>query len=418
MLIFSYSIIWIFIILCFWLPGLIIGLIRGESIRQRLGIWRKSESSNAIWIHASSMGETAAAIALAKEFCNAGFNPVMTSTTLTGYKRLLNDCPEGCSIHLQPIDFPPILKKLFLRIRPKALLILESDMWLGMISAAKNSGCKIFVVSGRCSANSVKWAKIFPYYYGAFWNSIDKIFPRTKEDADNFILAGAQAEKIEIFGDLKFSDIKCNSLIRVQKPSKYPIIVWGSVRGTEQNLVIDTIKKILQKFPDSLNVIAPRHPEKFDEVAGLLANESLLFARRTEFVEIPEDTGVFLLDTMGELVAFYAIADIAVICGTFADYGGHNPFEAFVQGAPVLHGPDTKSNRKLFSFLDQNNVAIETDSQNLQDKILEILDNKKYLGELKEKVRQLNKNIENIAAKYCTRIIEEIKVHHKNEFPE
>jgi len=409
MLLLLYSILWIFFILVFWIPGLIIGLIRGESIRQRLGIWSKSESSNAIWIHASSMGETAAAIALAREFCNAGFYPVMTSTTLTGYKKLLNDCPERCSIHLQPIDFPPILRELFSRIRPKALLILESDMWLGMISAARKSGCRIFVVSGRFSTNSVKWANILPYYYGAFWNSIDKIFPRTKEDADNFILASAPDEKIEIFGDLKFSDIKRTSSGTLEKPFKFPIIVWGSVRGSEQNFVIDTIKMIQQKFPDSLNVIAPRHPEKFDEVAGLLSNESLLFARRTEFVEIPEDKSVFLLDTMGELVAFYAIADIAVICGTFANYGGHNPFEAFVQGVPVLHGPDIRNNRKLFSFLDQNNVAIETDSQNLHDKILEILDNEKYLAELKERVKQLNKNIENIAAKYSARIIEEIE---------
>jgi len=407
MLIFLYTILWAILLLLFWIPALIWGLLRGESIHDRIGLWRDFPK-NPIWIHASSMGETAGAIALAKELKKLDLPIVMTATTLSGFKQLKRNAPSGVSVHLQPIDFMLFLCPLFRKIHPRALIILESDMWLGMLDSARKNGAKVIVVSGKLSEKTVRYSKIFPFYFNAIWKRVDKIFTRTEKDLKSFKLAGAPAEMIEVIGDLKLSALDTGDLIKLEKPKRFPIIIWGSIRSAEESLAIETILAMREKFPDALTIIAPRHQDRFDEVARLLEQNSLKYSRRSLEEEISDNVSVFLLDTMGELAGFYSIADIAVIGGTFANYGGHNPLEPAVQGVPVIHGPDTKNNSALFTFLDENDVAFGVDSDKISDKILELCADKVYLNQVSQQAQRLTKNLDNIAQRYTEKIITEI----------
>ena len=408
-MLFIYSTLWFFLILILWLPAIIYGLLRGEKLSDRLGIWRNTPHA-AVWIHASSMGETAQASKLAQELAKINFPIILTASTLAGYNRLRKHNLSNCSVHLQPVDFPPILSHLFKKVEPKILIVLESDLWLGMLDAAKRNNAKVIVASGRLSDRSVKWAKILPFYFKALMRRIDKIFVRNEIDAKNFALAGADAGKIEILGDLKLahSDTNANE-VKLKKPERWPIIIWGSIRSLEEKLVIDVIEKIIERCPSSLNILAPRHPDRFDEVAKVLREKSLRFTRRSKTKQIPENIPIYLLDTMGELASFYCIADIAVIGGTFADYGGHNPFEATLCGVPVIHGKFTRNNASIFKFLDDRGVAFRVESDKIFDKILELYNDKKYILKIKNIALDTSRQMKDILPRYISRIVEEIE---------
>ncbi|MCD6594671.1 hypothetical protein J7L68_03240 [bacterium] len=409
-MIFIYSLLWLVLIVILWFPALIYGLLRGEKLGDRIGVWHNAPQ-NAIWIHASSMGETAQASALAQELAKMKFPIILTATTLAGYERLRKYELPNCSVYLQPIDFPPILYRLFKHITPRILIVLESDLWFGMLDSARRNSVKVVVASARLSDRSVKWSKILPFYFEPLMRRIDKIFARNSADAKNFALAGAVDKKIEILGDLKLasnnSDLGETGL---KRPEGSFIIIWGSVRPSEEKLSVDVIEKIIEQFPNSLNIIAPRHPDRFDEVAKLLREKSLQYTRRSQSENISSNIRVYLLDTMGELSSFYCIADIAVIGGTFADYGGHNPFEATACGVPVIHGIHTQNNFALFKFLDDNNVAFCIENDKIFDKILEFCSDRIYNEQIKKRALDVSKKIGEILPKYISKIVDEIEV--------
>ncbi|HDG68690.1 MAG TPA: glycosyltransferase [candidate division Zixibacteria bacterium] len=398
-----YTLIWVLIILIFGVPLIIIGILRGEKISQRLGIWQNAPA-NAVWIHASSVGETSHALTLARSIRNISDMPVIiSSTTITGYKQLLKNASEGIYIYQQPIDFPPILSFLCGKIRPQKLIIIESDMWLGMIWAVKRVGAPIIIVSGRLSGRTVRFARIFRPYFSFMFSQIDKIYARSEEDRKNFIAAGAPPEKVSVAGDLKTAPAKQD--FALERPHRFPVVVFGSVREREEDLFIRAAAEIVREYPKVLVIFAPRHPERFDPVARKLAQSGIRFARRSESERFPENCPVYLLDTIGELRKFYSVADIAVIGGTFEDYGGHNPFEATVCGVPVVHGRYTSNNRHLFETLDSAGAAFEVSPEQLVPKVLEMASDADYLNRLKQRAKQTAEKIAASPEKYARMIL-------------
>ncbi|MCD6417871.1 hypothetical protein J7M00_03705 [bacterium] len=402
---FFYNIMWWIILIVGFLPMLFLSLVRGEKISHRLGLW-KCRNIGGIWIHSSSLGETASAVSLASAILSMRKIPViLTATTLSGYERLLKNAPKDCEIFLQPLDRPLCVDLAMKRCRAKILVVLEGDLWLGMVSQAKKMGAKVIVASAVMSKRTAHRAKSLKKYFLAMWQNIDKIFAKSPGDRERFISAGFPAEKIEVFGDLKMTPPQYEEVL-FKKPEGYPIIVAGSVRPAEEEIVIKTMAEIFKKYPEALFIMAPRHLERIPKITEKLNKVSLKFSYVSEGKSLENPEKILIMDVFGELKKYYSIADIAIIGGTFADYGGHNPMEAIFAHTPVVHGKYFANNKELFEIADGNGAAIMIDDENeMAAAILKIIEDKDRLENMKKKCALIEKNAKNISKKYAARIL-------------
>jgi len=401
-----YDLLWWIILIIGFPFGIALALVRGESIPLRLGFYRVKHRGG-IWIRASSMGETAAAISLAKSIAELGYPIILTATTLSGYRRLEENAPADCDVFHQPIDHPLCMRIAMNRAQPAALAIIESDMWLGMLTAAKNAGAKVFIASGRISHASVRKSRYMPFYFRALWRNIDKIYARTDDDAQLFAAAGADKNKIQIIGDLKLAPQSAHPT-DIPKPHKYPIIIAGSIRPEEEELVIGAFIALREKFPEALLVFAPRHSERFEPAAQMLAQKGMKFSRRTADGFFRDGAPVLLLDTMGELREFYEIGDIAIVGGTFSNHGGHNPMEAIYHGVPVVHGPSVANNSVLFNMIDAEGAAMSVPPERLAQKIIALLSDSERLKDMVRQCTEITQNAKNIGKVYADKLVQEL----------
>ncbi len=360
-----------------------------------------------IWIHSSSLGEAGEALILARGLSRAGHHIVLSSTTSSGYKYLVRKAPKECDVFLQPIDHPLCTGVAARSVMPKILVIMESDFWIGQIYAAKRCGAKIIVANGRLSQKSIRMYRFFRFYAKFLWEMVDVVFARNADEARKFVIAGFPKEKVKILGDLKLVPVPSDDGIP-KKPKRYPIVVAGSVRPEEEKLIINSFIELHKFFPNAVIVIAPRHQDRFEPLAQILREMSLQFVRRSRGQHIENGTQVLLLDTLGELATFYAIGDIAIIGGTFAKYGGHNPMEAVFHGVPVIHGHDIRNNKALFEMIDSSGAGMSVSAGELAIKMVELCSDKQRLDSMSRKSVEISENLHDIAAKYIENISEHL----------
>ena len=354
------------------------------------------------------MGESSAAIVLANAIAKHSYHIILSATTLSGYERLAKNAPENSDVLLQPIDHPLCIGRAIKAAAPKALVILENDLWLGMLFAAKKQGAKIFIASGKFSKHTRTMSKIFPFYYRAIWKTIDRILAKSPEDAKRFVAAGTDAKKTESFVDLKLTPHFSMKNVP-QKPNSFPIIIAGSIRSSEEELVIEAISNIFHEFEDTLVVFAPRHKERFDAVAVALKKAKIGFVLKSKGEYFSKDTPVLILDTLGELQSYYAIGDVSIIGGTFGQYGGHNPIESVYRGCPVIHGPNIDNNRKLFQTIDNAGAGVSVLPEKLSHELKAIIGNNEKLENMRKACDKLAMNTKNLGSVCAKRIIEAMK---------
>ncbi len=410
MLIYVYSVcVWA---LAFFLApvALVYAFFAKEKVAHRLGIWRNC-ARNCIWIHSSSLGEAQEALALGKIFSDEGFCILHTSTTMTGFQKLAQNT-YNADVFLQPIDFPQVMSFLFRKVAPLAFITIESDMWIGMLHAARKANVPAIVASGRISDRSVLRAKYSRFYYRFVFAHLTKILARNAHDAQNFSQLGCDIAKLDIAPDLKI--ISSFAAVKRGIPPNFSfhgkkVIVWGSLREREERIAFDTIEIVKSNLSNVLHIIVPRKPENFDNVCNQLDARKIPFMRRSRVSSIEKSAVVLVVDTIGELAMFYTTADLAIVCGTFANYGGHNPLEAFAAGVPVLHGRDTANNRALFDYLNRNGVGFAVSAGELATKIVEIFANSDYLYQLQQKTRQLAQTESCAGQDYLNKILPLLK---------
>jgi 3-deoxy-D-manno-octulosonic-acid transferase len=217
-------------------------------------------------------------------------------------------------VYLQPIDFPQIMQIYFRRVMPRAFIIIESDMWLGMLHAARKADVPVIVASGRISDRAVLRAKYSNFYYRFVFAHLTKVLARNAHDAQNFSKLGCDETKIDIAPDLKI----LSSFVAVRKGQApnltlhgRKVLVWGSLREKEESIAFDAIEFVLARLPNVLHVVAPRKPESFDIVCSQLDARKINFARRSRVLSVDKLVSVLVVDTIGELAAFYTTADLA-----------------------------------------------------------------------------------------------------------
>lgn len=295
-----------------------------------------------IWLHAVSVGETIAAIPLVEALLARQFQIVITSTTPTGSEQVQRAFGERVWRCYAPYDLPAAVERFIDRVRPKLLLVMETELWPNTLRLCRERGIETVLVNGRLSERSArgygKWAGLSR----AMLSNLSLALMQYPADAKRLAQLGMAQQAIEVCGSIKF-DIEISADCReaaLQLRSLWPNRpVWlaASTHPGEDDIILAAHRQLLVKHPNLLLVLVPRHPERADDIEPLCQGLSLV--RRSHGAQVGSSTQVLMLDTLGELMAFYGACDIALVAGSLVPRGGHNLVEPAAWGVPVLSGP-------------------------------------------------------------------------------
>ena len=308
-----------------------------------------------IWLHAVSVGETRAAEplvrALAREY--PGHTVLITHMTPTG--RATGETLFGPTVlrAYLPYDFPGGVARFLEHYRPRAGILLETEIWPNLVQACKARGIPLYLVNARLSAKSSRGYARFASLVREAFGSLTAVAAQAEDDAQRLRALGAR--RVEVTGNLKFDVTIPPGQLELgrQWRTRYgprPVLLAASTRDGEEALLLDAARLLP---PEALLVIVPRHPQRFDAVAQLIDNRGFRFQRRSREEPPGPDTRVILGDSMGEMAAYYASCDLALIGGSLLPFGAHNLIEACAIGKPLLLGPHT------YNFAEAAEQAVE-----------------------------------------------------------
>ena len=350
----------LYLVLLVALPYFVLtGVLRGKYVVNfpvRAGWFRHRPESHDLWIHAVSVGETLAARPIVEEIVRRrpGTSIVFTTTTITGQAQARRLYPEATVTYF-PFDFAFSVKRFLEHHRPRAFATMETEIWPNVSRLARARGLRLLLANGRISDRSYPRYRAFRWVVGPVLRKYDRILAREETDRERFVSMGAPPSIVEVSGNVKFDyepdDAPLDAAPQIEKLiAGRKVLVFGSTMEGEDEALLPEIESLLAQHHVFV-VIAPRKPERFELVAGLLATSSLPFVRRSALTDAPAD--VLLLDTFGELAKIYRYASAAFIGGTLMPIGGHNPIEAAAAGVPVCFGPSMSNFREIASaFLD------------------------------------------------------------------
>ncbi|MFO1315956.1 MAG: lipid IV(A) 3-deoxy-D-manno-octulosonic acid transferase [Burkholderiales bacterium] len=330
-----------------------------ERIGERFGRYRADapDAHGVVWIHAVSLGETRAAAPLvariARELPDATI--LLTHMTATGREAGRALCGDRVVQAWLPYDVPFAVRAFLARFAPRAGLLMETEVWPNLTAACAAARVPLYLVNARLSARSFAGYRRFPRLTQPMFAALAGVAAQTAEDARR--LAAAGATDVAVTGNLKFDAeappgaADAGRALRARFGAERPVLVAASTRDGEEALLAEALARGALA-PGTLVVIVPRHPQRFDDVAALLASRGVAFVRRSAGTGVPPDVDVVLGDTLGELPAYYAAADVAFVGGSLLPLGGQNLLEALAAGTPTLVGPHT------FNFADATQKAV------------------------------------------------------------
>ena len=340
-------------------------------------------SEHTIWVHAVSVGEVLAISRVLDEIRARlpGWRIVVSTTTDTGQKLARQRFGDNDVFYL-PLDLPWAVRSYLQALRPKLLVLAESEFWPNLLHEAHQAGSAVAVVNARVSDRSLPGYLRFRGLLQRVMQNIDVLLAQSDEDANRLVQIGAPAERVRVSGNLKF-EVKPHARPAIvdifqaalEREDIGPIIVAGSTLEGEEPTLLEMFRQVAARYPGALLVLAPRHPERFAAVASLVASSGLRWQLRSEWDGRRAIAGgAFLLDTIGELASLYEFADIAFVGGSLVPRGGHNVIEAAQFGIAILVGPSTENFRDVVEVFRKAGALRIVDAESLVPAVLHLLE--------------------------------------------
>ncbi len=323
-------------------------------LAERLGAHPAAASLHApLWVHGASVGEIRAALPLLDALAARGHAVVASTMTTTG-RAVARAARPALATGLAPLDHPWAVARALARVRPRALIFVETELWPSWVRAAHERGIPALVVSGRLSERSfARWQRV-PGLLRSTLARYQAIAARSEADAARFVSLGAAPERVSVCGDLKLDAPEAPALapgLAVLLGS-VPLIVAGSTHEGEEVAALGALAAAERAGLAAVLVIAPRHPERFERATELIRQSGRRWRRRSAPLPAPLGPGeVLLLDSLGELAALYTRARVAFVGGTLVPVGGHSVIEPALAGCPVLFGPHIANARESAALL-------------------------------------------------------------------
>ncbi len=299
-----------------------------------------------IWIHALSVGEVTSAVPLIKGIRNKfpGYTIIVSVTTRTG-KGVADNVLNSIADHIidGPFDLLPVVSRFVKYIKPDLFILVETDLWPNTLLYLKSNNIPTVLVNGRVSQKSMDRYRRMRFFFNPMFQSFSYLCMQTKRDRDKMIEMGIPSEKLRTLGNLKFDTApgKVNPLLLSPAsllPKNRILFICGSTHPGEEKILIDGYSQIRKQYPELFLIIAPRDINRSAEIQLLAAGHNLSVSLRSNNRYLPAD--ILILDTIGELVHFYALADISFVGGSLVEKGGHNPIEPATMGIPIIFGPN------------------------------------------------------------------------------
>ncbi|WP_057829914.1 lipid IV(A) 3-deoxy-D-manno-octulosonic acid transferase [Colwellia sp. TT2012] len=357
---------------------LIFLLIRSKSnkayrqrLAERLGFFPKPYQQGGIVVHAASVGEVIALKSFIEKLLlnYPDLAITITSFTPTGSAQVTKLFGDRVQHGYLPLDILPCTALFLRRLQPKMMIFMETELWPNLIAQCAQQNIKLLLINGRLSNKSLtSYQKIGPLIKPCL-NHFDIILTQSQENLSHFLQLGAQASRCENSGNLKF-DISVNAQVMAKKAELAKLLfteerqekrtIWlvASTHDGDETIALTAFKALLSQYPRLLLVLVPRHPERFEQVAKLCLEQGLSLAKRSENTVINNEQ-VWLLDSLGELMAAFALSDIVTMGGSFNAVGGHNPLEPALFNKPVIVGPNMSNFNEIMQQLRQADAIVE-----------------------------------------------------------
>jgi 3-deoxy-D-manno-octulosonic-acid transferase len=354
-----------------------------------------------IWLHAVSLGEVLAVSRLVEEISAAfpGHMLLVSTTTRTG-QALARERFGAERVFYCPLDLRWAVRAYLNALRPELLVLAETEFWPNLLNGCFRRGVPVVVVNARISDRSWPRYKMLRRLWRPILGRLRRVLAQSELDAERLRLLGCAAERVSVSGNLKFD-------VRVPKEAESTrllksvgaglrFLVAGSTLDGEEAALLKEWPKLLEADPNLVMVMAPRHPERFGAVAGLLGASRFAWVRRSEWKEKtageigPLESGqVVLLDTIGELASVYSLAAVAFVGGSIAEAGGHNPLEPAQFGVPIVMGPHYANFRAITEDLRSHDAMRIAGREELGSVLAELLRNTDAASAMGERARRV-----------------------------
>ena len=360
------------------------------SLRQRLGYLPVSfnvDAEESIWIHAVSVGEALTARALAADL-KARYPRLrlfLSTTTIAGQQVARRSLQHVDAVFYFPFDWAFIVRRTLDLVRPRAFIMMETEIWPNLLRACRARGVKTAVINGRISSRSYPRYRLIRPFFRRVLADVDRFCMQSEESARRLLDLGADASRVTVTGSLKFESLERPTPISHGKPrervlrffqvsSNRPVIVAGSTMRGEEVAVLRAFARIKATMSGALAIIAPRHPERFDEVERLARDAGFVTMRRSDLpIDAEPRADVIVLDTLGELAQLYQIATAVFVGGSLVDHGGHNILEPGVFGKPIVFGPYMQNFKEIADTFLTSGAAVQVQSaRELEDALLSL----------------------------------------------
>ncbi len=359
-----------------------------------------------LWLHALSVGEVTSAVpllaGLRKSYPNGRI--IVSVTTRTG-KGVADKLLESIADHVidGPLDLLPVVSRFVKYIEPDLFILVETDLWPNTLLFLKNKNIPTILVNGRVSQESMAGYRRMRFFFDPMFQSFSFLCMQTKHDRDNMEDIGLPPAKLKTLGNLKF-DTEAGKLnpsltSTAMLPKDRIFFICGSTHPGEEKILIECYCQVRKTYPELFLIIAPRDTNRSAEIRALAEDAQLSVSLRSENNSIPSD--MFILDTIGELIHFYALADIGFVGGSLVKKGGHNPIEPATMGLPVIFGPNMQDFSEIADALIRcGGATMVSNHLDLVDLLLKLLSSPELKAEQGRAAQQCVKSQRGVIDKH------------------
>jgi 3-deoxy-D-manno-octulosonic-acid transferase len=348
---------------------------------QRLGAIPKLDSSTSplIWLHCVSVGETEAARPLVRALRDRlpAHRLVVSTTTVTGQAVARQAfAQDAAAIIYFPIDWAWTIRRVLKALQPTAVLIMETELWPNLLRECRRHSIPVALINGRISPISFRRYHKIRSFMRKILANLSVALMQSAEDAQRISELGLPLERIRSVGNIKFDSAPLPTTDRIASElrrryafdSEQPVIVAASTHSPEETIAIESFKAVRKHNPFARLLIAPRHPERFEEVAKLIAASGFAWSRRSASPSASDsNSAIVLLDSIGELRATFQLADIAFVGGSLISHGGQNVLEAAAQGVCAITGAHTHNFKAITQALLAEDALIQLPEVSLSE---------------------------------------------------
>lgn len=321
-----------------------------------------------VWLHAVSLGEVIAATPLIESFLKKNLRVCVTTMTPTGSAQVLRQFGERVVHQYLPYDLPHALRRFFKIMAPRVGIIMETELWPNLIFEAARIKLPLFLANARISDKAYAQYSVIRWLFRPILKNFTCIMTQSAVDEMRYKALTGHTTQVKMLGNLKFDleispgDIRIALSIKKTLGELRPLLILASTHENEEFLVLEHLPLLQQSVPGIVVLIAPRHPERFQQVYELSMRLGYKTGRRSVLDTIYRDSEVVVLDSMGELMSFYSVVDYAFVGGSLVPVGGHNVLEPIALEVPVFCGPFMHNSRAIIAELLRENALIQVET--------------------------------------------------------